>query len=65
MASRFSRVLSASTGALGFEASNDALVYVVLWFEVAAACVPFVAYLRTEDKSVTAAAPAPKGPLDR
>jgi len=59
------RELRAEPGATGFVASNDALVYVLLWFELVAAAVPLVTYIFTEDKSVRAMALTPKGPLDR
>ena len=58
------RVLRAEPGALGFTATNDSIVYLLVWFEVAAALAPAAVYVLREDLS-TPSAPAAKGPLDR
>jgi len=65
MAATFSeRELSADAGALGFVASNDSLVFIVLWCEVAAALVLGAAFILNPDPIPTATI-TPKDVHDR
>ena len=58
------RELSADAGALGFVASNDSLVFIVLWCEVAAALVLSAAFILNPDPIPTATF-SPKDVHDR
>lgn len=58
------RELSADAGALGFVASNDSLVFIVLWCEVAAALVLSAAFILNPDP-IPAATITPKDVHDR
>lgn len=59
------RELRAEPGALGFTASNDALVFLLVWCEVAAALVLGAAFILNPDPVPAATTPAPKGAHDR
>jgi hypothetical protein len=59
------RELRAEPGALGFMASNDTLVFILVWCEVAAACVLGAAFIVNPDPVPATATQTPKGAHDR